>query len=263
MPDFQITEKQRFAVANILRMRFLDTANAVHAVAKPHTAGIYEKYVKRAVDIAVSGAALAITLPINAAIALGTFLDVGSPIFFKQERVGKDGKIFILYKFRNMTNETDENGDLLPAEQRVTKFGRIMRSTSLDELLNFWCIFKGEMSIIGPRPLLPEYTDRYCEYHKSRLAVKPGLECPPNPGLDDASTWEGQFNNDAWYAENISALTDIKKFIRLVEAVFNKRKAKTRGSAGRSFFVGYNEQGIAISLDEVSDDIASDICSAS
>lgn len=237
-------------LGRIIRAKNMDVANVAHGIATG-VDSIYTKYIKRAFDIAISGVALVVTLPINAAIAVGTYLDVGRPIFFKQTRIGKDGKPFVLIKFRNMTNDTDENGVLLPPDQRVTDFGRIMRSTSLDELLNFWSIFKGDMSVIGPRPLLPEYTERYCDYHKARLSVKPGLECPPNPALDDATSWEGQFNNDVWYAENVSFITDVKKAVRLFEAVFNKRSSKTRGAAERPFFIGYDETGRAISINDV------------
>ncbi|MBQ6395770.1 MAG: sugar transferase [Atopobiaceae bacterium] len=251
MAEFNLTDEQREAVAAYLRSRYKDTADAVHGYAEG-VESFYSKYVKRAVDIAASSAALVVTLPINLAIAVGTYFDVGSPIFFKQTRIGKNGKPFTLIKFRNMTNDTDAEGNLLPPEERVTEFGRIMRTTSLDELLNFWSVLKGDMSIIGPRPLLPEYTDRYCEYHRIRLSVKPGLECPPNPSLEDNSSWESQFNNDVWYAQNVSLITDIKKFVRLFEAVFNKRSTKTRGDAGRSWFMGYDSEGHAVGLNELS-----------
>ena len=250
MVDGHLTDEQRFAVAGYLRETNYDIANEVHGTATVSDS-FYTKFVKRAIDVVVSGAALAVTLPINAVIAVGTYFDVGRPVFFKQTRVGKNGKPFTLVKFRNMTNDTDENGNLLPAELRVTKFGKIMRTTSLDELLNFWSVFKGDMSIIGPRPLLPEYTDRYCDFHLMRLAVKPGLECPPRPSLEDVTGWEAQFNDDVWYAQNVSFMTDIKKFVRLFEAVFNKRNSKKRGEAARSWFVGYNAEGKALGLNEV------------
>lgn len=242
-----LTERERQLVANALREN-LDVANEVHGKAMARTSSFYIRYGKRALDIVISSVALFVTAPINAVLAVGTLIDVGRPIFFRQTRVGKGGRLFTIAKFRNMTNEVDERGELLPPEKRVTKWGRFVRSTSLDELLNFWCVLKGDMSIIGPRPLLVEYTNRYCEYHRSRLAVKPGLECPPDPRLIDADGWEMHFQNDVWYAENVSLVTDIKKLVRLAEMAFNRSSSHVRGGAGRSFFMGYDANGYAISL---------------
>jgi len=176
---------------------------------------------------------------------------VGSPVLFQQKRVGQDGKPFTLSKFRNMTNEKDENGNLLPPEQRVTPFGRWVRSSSLDELLNFWSVFKGDMSLIGPRPLLPEYTDRYCSYHASRLSVRPGLECPQRKALDHYPSWEEQFENDAWYAQNVSLKTDIVMAVRLVQTAFDHRQTVERGDATRTWFMGYGPDGLAISYEDI------------
>lgn len=257
-----LTDVQREKVAEYLKARNLETAEELHGT--PHPADtMYARYGKRAADICIAGAALVVTAPINIILAVATFVDVGHPIIFKQQRVGKDGKLFTLYKLRNMTNATDEAGNLLPPEQRVTKWGKFVRRTSLDELLNFVSIFKGDMTIIGPRPLIPEYTDRYCTFHKARLAVKPGLECPPNPNADDASTWEGQFNNDCWYAANVSLMTDLRKFARLLEAVFNRRSSAVRGAAARTYFMGYDENGKAISLSDVPEELITAILDGS
>lgn len=207
----------------------------------------YARYGKRWIDVVVSAAALVVTLPINALIAIGTFLDVGRPILFRQERLGKDGEVFTLVKFRNMTNETDELGNLLPAGERVTRFGRIMRKTSLDELLNFWPILKGNMSLIGPRPLLVEYGPLYSERHRMRMAVRPGLECPTLERLDHPITWQEQFDNDVWYVENVSFATDFKLLLRIVALVFDRRQTGVRGGGDRGVFGGYNKNGIATS----------------
>lgn len=249
-----LTNEERRQVAEALRSN-LPVADARHGLAHPRRGTAYERFGKRSIDIVVSLAALVATAPINGVLAVGTYLDVGRPLLFTQERAGKDGVPFTLVKFRNMTNEVDERGELLPPEQRVTRWGRFVRRTSLDELLNFWSVLKGDMSIIGPRPLLPEYTDRYCEYHAARLAVRPGLECPPNPRADDAGGWEGQFQSDVWYVENISLVNDLKKFVRLLEAVFNKRSTAIRGGAARSYFMGYDEDGRAVSLTELDGDL--------
>ena len=201
---------------------------------------------------------LVATAPINGALAIVTYLDVGRPLLFRQERAGKNGVQFTIVKFRNMTNEVDERGELLPADQRVTKWGAFVRRTSLDELLNLWCVLKGDMSIIGPRPLLLEYTDRYCDYHRARLSVNPVLECPPNPRLDDANGWESRFNNDVWYVEHVSLKTDLKKLVRFFEAVLNRKTTKVRGEAGLSCFMGYREDGVAVSMRDLNESFVAD-----
>lgn len=207
----------------------------------------YTKYGKRAIDIIISFLALLITFPVNLLLAVGTLLDVGFPIFFKQNRVGKDGKIFTLIKFRNMTNKKDKNGDLLPPSQRVTRFGKFVRKTSLDELLNFWSIFKGDMSLIGPRPLLVEYINSYSERHMMRHAVRPGLECPMLQAEKVELTWADQFENEVYYVENVSLLLDIKMVCGLARMVFDKKSTAIRGNAFRGSFMGYNRDGSSIS----------------
>lgn len=211
----------------------------------------YTRYGKRCVDIIFSTVALCVTFPINLIIAICTYFDVGQPIIFKQERVGRMGKLFTIYKFRNMTNETDEHGILLPPSQRVTRFGRFVRKTSLDELLNFWSIFKGDMSLIGPRPLPPEYNDFYNVRHKMRYAVRPGLECPIIHSTEDKITWNVQFENDIYYVENISFLLDIKMIIALFKLVFSKKSSAIRGNAVRGSFMGYHRNGTSINSQKV------------
>ena len=127
---------------------------------------VYTVIIKRLLDIIVSSVALLLFFPINLIICVVTIFDVGFPVLFGQERIGKNNNIFKLYKFRNMTNQTDENGVLLPADERVTKWGSFVRKTSLDELLNFWSIFKGDMSLIGPRPLPVVYKGRFNNFHE-------------------------------------------------------------------------------------------------
>jgi len=203
----------------------------------------YTKYGKRIFDIVLSGGAILISLPVNLIIGTVTYFDVGTPIFFKQKRMGKGGKLFTMVKFRNMTNEKDENGVLLRADLRVTKWGKFVRSTSLDELLNFLNVFKGDMSIIGPRPLPEVYRGRFNKYHEIRHSVKPGLDCPlRNPKA--IMTWENRLENDAWYAQNISFRTDIKLIWLLVqETLFGKDK-ETRGEGfNEGTFIGYFEDG--------------------
>lgn len=207
----------------------------------------YTKYGKRLIDIVVSFVALVVTLPINLILAICTYFDVGKPIIFMQERVGKDETPFTIIKFRNMTNATDEDGNLLPPAQRVTRFGRFVRKTSLDELLNFWSIFKGDMSLIGPRPLPFEYQNYYSARHRMRCAVRPGLECPLIHRITDRKiTWSDQFENDVYYVENVSLALDIKMILLLVRVVFSKKSNSMRGSAVRGSFLGYHKDGTNI-----------------
>lgn len=211
----------------------------------------YIQYGKRFLDILISLFAVIVTLPINFIIGIITFFDVGVPIFFFQERVGKDGKIFKIVKFRNMRNTIDKNGELLPASQRVTKWGKFVRKTSFDELLNFVSVLKGDMSIIGPRPLVPQYMSRYSDRHLSRYNVKPGLECPPRDLSTSLRTWHDQFENDVWYVENVSLKTDIVMVVNLVRFALNRNNTELRGAAKRGDFMGYNPDGRAINLEEV------------
>lgn len=206
---------------------------------------------KRAIDIAISIVALLLTLPINLIIAVITYFDVGRPILFKQERIGKDGKPFTIYKFRNMRNTRNELGDLLPPDQRVTKWGKFVRKTSLDELLNFWSILKGDMSLIGPRPLPRAYLDRYSRRHKQRLCVRPGLECPPRQLSSKVWTWNDQLENDVWYVENVSLFTDCRMLLNLVRFAFDKKSANARAVAQRGSFMGYSLDGVAINDAEI------------
>ena len=245
-----LTKAQRWEIADKLAAERLPIVNSLSKHVSPSRT-LYARFVKRGIDLVVSAMALIITLPINAVAAVVTLKDVGMPILFKQRRVGKDGEEFTLVKFRNMTNECDERGELLPASQRVTAFGKLMRKTSLDELLNFWSIFKGDMSLIGPRPLVPEYTHRYSDRHKMRLAVKPGLECPPRKLGDRPWTWQEQFENDVWYVENLSFKTDCLMVLNLFKFAFDKKSSSMRAGVQRGSFIGYDFEGHAISLEQL------------
>lgn len=233
---------KQIEIADLIKKENLENSNLMYK--KPRfKQTFYNKYGKRLVDLSVSFLALIICLPINCIIAIVTFMDVGRPIFFRQTRIGKNGKHFTMVKFRNMTNKTDENGVLLRAEQRVTRWGKFVRATSLDELLNFWNIFKGEMSLIGPRPLPIIYEGRFNLYHSARHLVRPGLDCP----LRDPSkimSWENRLENDIWYVEHISFLTDLKMIGLLFrETLFGKdKKARSEGFS-EGTFMGYTETG--------------------
>lgn len=250
MKRSELTKDMRWAIADSLANDRLEQVNEICEEVHPRSS-VYTKYIKRIFDIILSATALIITFPINLVIAIVTFFDVGLPIFFRQERVGKNGSLFPIVKFRNMKESTDARGELLPPEQRVTKFGRFVRKVSLDELLNFWSVLKGDMSLIGPRPLVPEYYDRYNKRHKMRFAVRPGLECPPRKNCDHVWTWQEQFENDIWYVENVSFITDCRMVIRLVQFALNRKNASSRANGSRGIFMGYNLNGVAINLDDV------------
>ena len=224
-----------------------DMVNEKSAPVHPRKS-FYANYIKRIIDILIVFPVFVILLPVNIVIGIVTFFDVGTPIFFKQRRTGKDGKPFNLVKFRNMTNEKDAYGNLLPPSQRVTKWGAFVRKYSLDELLNFWSILKGDMSIIGPRPLPSTFDERYSNRHKMRTAVKPGLECPSIDAGASVRLYQEQFENDIWYVENISFLTDVKMVIALFKLVFNSKERGDHATVGGGDFVGYNDEGIAFSM---------------
>ena len=209
---------------------------------------IYTRYIKRLLDLAIAIPVFAVALPFNLIFGICTFFDVGHPVFYKQARSGKDGKPFILVKFRNMNEKKDKDGRLLPTAQRVTKFGRIMRKFSLDELLNFWSVLKGDMSIIGPRPLPITFVERMSERHKKRNAVRPGLECPRIiKGDSKQCQYQNQFENDIWYVENVSFHNDLKMLIMLFSMTFELKK-RDRAAEGAGYFAGYDENGVATTL---------------
>lgn len=247
-----LTKEQRWQIADALAEERLEIINKGCNAVNRKTS-FYVKYGKRIMDIIISGTVLLVTLPINIVILIITFFDVGTPIFFRQERIGKDGIPFYLLKFRNMKETKDERGELLPAELRVTRFGRFVRKTSLDELLNFWSIFKGDMSLIGPRPLVTEYMGRYSKRHQMRHAVKPGLECPPRIIPNHAVTWTEQFENDIWYVENVSFLTDCFMCVQLFKFAFNRKNIRVRSIGKRGIFAGYDWDGSAITYDDLTE----------
>ena len=249
----QLTKKQRWELADQLARDRLPVINASLSDVHPNNT-FYTRYGKRILDISLSFVSLLLTIPVNLIIAFCTLLDVGKPILFHQERLGKDGKIIKIMKFRNMKNTKDERGELLPPSQRVTKFGKLMRKTSLDELLNFWSIFKGDMSVIGPRPLVPEYYHRYNKRHKMRMAVRPGLECPPRDNYDHVWTWHEQFENDIWYVEHVSFKTDCIMCWKLLRFALDRKSNTARATSARGTFMGYSEDGKVINLEEIPQD---------
>lgn len=203
----------------------------------------YTRYGKRILDIIVSLGVLIITSPINFIIAVITFFDVGRPLIFRQQRIGKGIKPFTIYKFRNMKNTTDARGELLPASQRVTKWGKFVRKTSLDELLNFVSILKGDMSLIGPRPLLDYYVERLSDYHKAIYQVRPGLECPTPSKRDHVLSWQERLDNYVWYVENCSLKLDIRLLFRIVQIALDHDSIVNRSNASSGGIMGYDRDG--------------------
>ena len=196
------------------------------------------KYIKRILDIISSLLAIIILSPLLAVTAVLVKTKLGSPVLFKQERPGKDEKIFTLLKFRTMTDERDENGELLPDEVRLTKFGKFLRSTSIDELPELFNILKGDMSVIGPRPLLVEYIPRYNEHQHRRHEVRPGLSGWAQVNGRNTVSWEDKFDMDVHYVDNYSFAMDVKILFMTVLNVLKKEGISSETSATMEVFMG-------------------------
>ena len=181
---------------------------------------IYQKYIKRILDITLSGAAIIVLSPVMGVIAILVRKKLGSPVIFKQKRPGKDEKIFTMYKFRTMTDEVDKNGNLLPDDIRLTTFGKKLRSTSLDELPELLNLLKGDISIVGPRPLLVEYLPYYKKEERRRHNVRPGLTGWAQINGRNATGWEERLKQDNYYVDHCSFLLDLKiSFITVFKVV--------------------------------------------
>ena len=203
---------------------------------------MYAKYIKRILDLILSLMALILLMPLMLIIGILVAINLGNPIIFKQKRPGKDEKIFTLYKFRTMTDEKDEKGKLLPESQRLTKFGKFLRSTSLDELPELINILKGDMSIVGPRPLLVEYLELYNEEQKHRHDVRPGLTGLAQTSGRNAITWEEKFEKDIEYVHNISFIGDVKIIIKTAIKVFKREGISGTNSDTMQKFEGNKEK---------------------
>ena len=203
-----------------------------------HKAGIYEKYIKRLLDFVLSLMALIVLSPVLLVlIIVGAIKMKGNP-FFTQLRPGKDEKIFKLIKFRTMTNEKDADGNLLPDDVRLTKYGKFLRSTSLDELPELLNIIKGDMSIVGPRPLLVQYLPLYNERQKHRHDVRPGLTGHAQVNGRNAISWEEKFELDVTYVNNITFIGDVKILFGTVLAVLKRDGISAEDSATMEEFKG-------------------------
>ena len=189
---------------------------------KPY--GLYERFFKRALDIFCSLMALLVFWWLYVIVAILVRVKLGSPVLFTQDRPGKDEKIFKLYKFRTMTDARDEKGNLLPDDVRLTKFGKLLRSTSLDELPEVFNILKGDMSIIGPRPLLVKYLPLYNEEQKRRHEVRPGLSGHAQVNGRNSVSWEEKFRMDVEYVDRVTFVGDVKIILGTVLKAFVKRE---------------------------------------
>ena len=184
--------------------------------------GPYEAIFKRFIDIVASVIVIILFCWLYLILALIVRFNLGSPILFTQDRPGKNGKVFKLYKFRSMSDKKDENGELLPDKLRLTTFGRILRSTSLDELPELFNIIKGDMSIVGPRPLLVKYLEHYNSHDRRRHEVRPGLTGLAQVSGRNAMSWKEKFEKDIEYVDNLTFLMDVKVVLLTVKKVFDR-----------------------------------------
>jgi len=190
---------------------------------KKNNGGIYRRYIKRFLDIILSLIAIIVLSPVILIVAVLVKINMGSPVIFRQNRPGLNEEIFTMYKFRTMTDERDENGNLLPNEKRLTPFGKFLRSTSLDELPELINILKGDMSIVGPRPLLVKYLPLYNDLQRRRHEVRPGLTGLAEVKGRDELSWDERFRYDIYYVDNISLLLDFKIILKTVVVVLQRK----------------------------------------
>ncbi|MDR1134603.1 MAG: sugar transferase [Clostridiales Family XIII bacterium] len=199
---------------------------------------MYKSFVKRLVDVLLSLVGLVVLSPVLLVLWIIVRVKLGKPAVFTQERPGKDGKIFKLYKFRSMTEERDAEGELLPDALRLPPFGKLLRRTSLDELPELMNIFKGDMSLVGPRPLLVRYLPRYTQEQARRHCVRPGLTGLAQVNGRNAISWEDKFKFDVWYTDNLSASLDIKIMVKTVMAVLKREGISQENQASMEEFMG-------------------------
>jgi lipopolysaccharide/colanic/teichoic acid biosynthesis glycosyltransferase len=204
---------------------------------------IYRRFLKRPMDFILSLMAIITLSPVLIIVAILVRFKLGSPVLFKQKRPGLNEKIFTMYKFRTMTDEKDENGELLPDSVRLTKFGRMLRATSLDELPELWNIVRGDMAIVGPRPLLVQYLELYNNHQKRRHEVRPGLSGLAQVNGRNAISWEDKFNLDVEYVDNVSFIEDWKIILLTIKKVFVKEGISSDTSVTMEPFRGSKADG--------------------
>ena len=216
----------------------IDEAKAPKGAKKHKPYGVYEKYIKRPLDCSLSTGALIVLSPVLGVTALLVKTKLGSPVLFTQDRPGKDEKIFKLYKFRTMTDDRDEKGELLPDDVRLTKFGKALRATSRDELPELLNIIKGDMAVVGPRPLLVRYLDRYNEHQKRRHEVRPGFTGLAQVHGRNGISWEEKFDWDVEYVNTVTLINDITIIMKTIKVVLNRDGVNQDGRATVEEFLG-------------------------
>ena len=203
---------------------------------------MYDRAIKRCIDVIFSGVALLVLAPVYLVLMVLVRVKLGKPVFFSQERPGRYGKIFRMYKFRSMTDARNEKGELLPDEERLTDFGRMLRATSLDELPELWNIFNGDMSIVGPRPLLVRYLPRYNKRQRHRHDVRPGLTGWAQVNGRNAISWEQKFEYDIEYVKKESFLFDLRIILLTIVKVLSRSGINQEGNATMEEFMGSPER---------------------
>ncbi|MXI87799.1 sugar transferase [Sphaerochaeta halotolerans] len=192
---------------------------------------MYKFFLKRLLDFVLSLLALLILFPLFVVLGILVRVFLGTPVLFVQQRPGVNEKIFRLYKFRSMTDRKDKEGKLLPDEERLTKFGRFLRTSSLDELPELINILKGDMSIVGPRPLLVQYLDRYNKFQKRRHEVRPGITGLAQVNGRNALSWKKKFQYDVWYVDHVSFVQDVKIILQTIRVVLSHSDISSGTSA--------------------------------
>lgn len=200
--------------------------------------GIYERYVKRILDISLAVTGLLILSPVMFGTAVFVRYQLGSPVIFRQARPGRNGEIFYIYKFRTMTEQKNQEGMMLPDEMRLTEFGKMLRSTSLDELPELINIIRGDMSLVGPRPLLVKYLPLYSERQARRHEVRPGLTGYAQVSGRNLASWEEKLEKDVWYVEHLSFWNDIKIVWKTIQVVLKREGISSETSATMEEFKG-------------------------
>lgn len=208
---------------------------------KPRHKTIYERFFKRPLDMVMAWIALILLTPVILVVSLLVYFKLGSPVFFTQDRPGLHEKVFRMYKFRSMTNKKDSEGNFLPDSERLSKFGRFLRSTSIDELPELFNIARGEMSFVGPRPLLVEYLPLYNEKQKQRHSVRPGLTGLAQISGRNAISWEAKFELDVQYIQKITYVTDTTIFFKTILKAFKREGISSENHVTMEPFLGEKE----------------------
>lgn len=218
-----------------------DKVREKQTIEAPHRKGVYERYIKRPLDFVLSFIALVVLSPILLITAILVRIKLGSPVIFKQERPGLNGEIFNMYKFRTMTDARDECGNLLSDDERLTDFGKKLRSTSIDELPEFWNIVRGDMSLIGPRPLLVKYLPRYNAHQARRHEVRPGVTGYAQVNGRNSITWEKKFDLDVEYVDNVTFAGDMQIIFKTIKTVLMRDGINSDNSVTMEEFAGSKE----------------------